>query len=236
MRRAAERAGFTLRGRPARLLRRALAPASRPTTRCTRARAGTTTRRRREGDGSMDPNKLTMRSRQALEAAHAAGAGTQPPGRSTPEHVLRALLADPEGVVYPLLHHLGVTPTQLRDRVDEALDAAAQGLHGEPGGGPVRAADRPDARGRGDGGRAAHRRVRLHRAPAARDARRARRRRRRDCSQAAGVTRDGGPGGPRRGPGAPARDRARTPRTPTRRSRSTAATSPQPPARASSTR
>jgi ATP-dependent Clp protease ATP-binding subunit ClpB len=37
--------------------------------------------------------------------------------------VLFALLADAEGVVFPLLHHVGANPAQLRGKVDEALDA-----------------------------------------------------------------------------------------------------------------
>jgi ATP-dependent Clp protease ATP-binding subunit ClpB len=69
----------------------------------------------------MDPNRLTLKSQAALE-----GAREQALARShqaiEPEHLLFALLSDPEGVVYPLLHHLGVAPKPLRDRVDAALD------------------------------------------------------------------------------------------------------------------
>ncbi|MGE5460665.1 MAG: ATP-dependent chaperone ClpB [Solirubrobacterales bacterium] len=69
----------------------------------------------------MDPNKLTLKSQAALE-----GAREQALARNhqaiEPEHVLFALLGDPEGVVYPLLHHLGIAPKPLRDRVDAALD------------------------------------------------------------------------------------------------------------------
>jgi len=69
----------------------------------------------------MDPNKLTMKSQAALE-----GARQQASARNhqaiEPEHLLFALLSDPEGVVYPLLHDLGVAPKPLRDAVDAALD------------------------------------------------------------------------------------------------------------------
>jgi ATP-dependent Clp protease ATP-binding subunit ClpB len=69
----------------------------------------------------MDPNKLTMKSQAALD-----GARQQALARNhqaiEPEHLLFALLSDPEGVVYPLLHHLGVAPKPLRDQVDAALD------------------------------------------------------------------------------------------------------------------
>ncbi len=69
----------------------------------------------------MDPNKLTLKSQAALESAR-----EQAVARShqaiEPEHVLYALLLDPEGVVYPLLHRLGTSPRTLRDGVDQALD------------------------------------------------------------------------------------------------------------------
>jgi ATP-dependent Clp protease ATP-binding subunit ClpB len=69
----------------------------------------------------MDAEKLTLKSQAAL-----AGAREQALARNhqtvEAEHLLFALLSDPEGVVYPLLHHLGVPPKPLRDRVDAALD------------------------------------------------------------------------------------------------------------------
>jgi len=69
----------------------------------------------------MDLNKLTMKSRAALEAASAQAAARNHQGIE-PEHVLFSLLSDPEGVPYPLLHAMGVSPRAVRDRVDEALD------------------------------------------------------------------------------------------------------------------
>src|SRR5438105_11851551 len=69
----------------------------------------------------MDLSKLTLKSQAALE-----GAREQALARNhqaiEPEHVLFALLSDPEGVVYPLLHRLGVSPRTVRDQVDNALD------------------------------------------------------------------------------------------------------------------
>ncbi len=69
----------------------------------------------------MDLNKLTLKSQAALEAAR-----EQAVARShqaiEPEHVLFALLSDPEGVVYPLLHALGASPRAIRDRVEQELD------------------------------------------------------------------------------------------------------------------
>src|SRR5438067_1078767 len=69
----------------------------------------------------MDLSKLTLKSQAALE-----GAREQAVARNhqtiEPEHVLFALLSDPEGVVFPLLHRLGVSPRTVRDEVDAALD------------------------------------------------------------------------------------------------------------------
>jgi ATP-dependent Clp protease ATP-binding subunit ClpB len=69
----------------------------------------------------MDMNKLTIKTRAALEGAHQQALARNHQAIE-PEHVLFALLSDPEGVVYPLLHQLGVAPKSVRDRVDEALD------------------------------------------------------------------------------------------------------------------
>jgi ATP-dependent Clp protease ATP-binding subunit ClpB len=70
----------------------------------------------------MDLNKLTIKSRAALEGAHQQAIARNHQSIE-PEHVLFALLSDPEGVAYPILHALEVTPKNVRDRVEEALAA-----------------------------------------------------------------------------------------------------------------
>jgi ATP-dependent Clp protease ATP-binding subunit ClpB len=70
----------------------------------------------------MDLNKLTLKSQAALQEAQQQ-AGARNHQLIEPEHVLFALLADSEGVVFPLLHHVGANPAQLRANVGEALDA-----------------------------------------------------------------------------------------------------------------
>jgi ATP-dependent Clp protease ATP-binding subunit ClpB len=69
----------------------------------------------------MDLNKLTIKSQAALEGAHQQ-ATARNHQTIEPEHLLFALLSDPEGVIYPLLHQIGVTPKTVRDHVDQALD------------------------------------------------------------------------------------------------------------------
>nr|MDQ3957857.1 type VI secretion system ATPase TssH [Actinomycetota bacterium] len=69
----------------------------------------------------MDLEKLTIKSQQALAAAQklAADANHQ---QVAPAHLLGALLADPEGVVYPLLHKLGASPRSIATALQAALD------------------------------------------------------------------------------------------------------------------
>jgi len=69
----------------------------------------------------MEPGKLTLRSRQALAEAQRLAAGRNHQ-RIEPEHLLVALLSDPEGVLYPVLHQIGPSPRAIRDRVEERLD------------------------------------------------------------------------------------------------------------------
>jgi ATP-dependent Clp protease ATP-binding subunit ClpB len=69
----------------------------------------------------MDLNKLTMKTRAALDGAHAQAVARNHQ-EIHPEHVLFALLTDPEGVVYPLLDRLGVAPKTVRDRTEQALE------------------------------------------------------------------------------------------------------------------
>ena len=70
----------------------------------------------------MELDRLTIKSQAALQEAHQQ-ATARHHQQIEPDHVLYALLTDPEGVVFPLLHQLGVVPKHLRDRVDELLDA-----------------------------------------------------------------------------------------------------------------
>src|SRR5438552_10090447 len=69
----------------------------------------------------MDINRLTQKSQEALQAAQ-----EQARARNhqvvEPAHILFALLSDPDGVVYPLLHRLEKSPRTLRDRTEELLD------------------------------------------------------------------------------------------------------------------
>jgi ATP-dependent Clp protease ATP-binding subunit ClpB len=69
----------------------------------------------------VDIDKLTIKSQAALQEAQRQ-ADARHHQTIEPEHVLLALLSDPEGVVLPLLHAAGANPAQLRSRVADALD------------------------------------------------------------------------------------------------------------------
>jgi ATP-dependent Clp protease ATP-binding subunit ClpB len=69
----------------------------------------------------MDLDRLTIKSQTALQEAHQQ-ASVRHHQQIETEHLLFALLTDPEGVVFPVLHQLGIVPKQLRDRVDELLN------------------------------------------------------------------------------------------------------------------
>jgi ATP-dependent Clp protease ATP-binding subunit ClpB len=70
----------------------------------------------------LDPNRFTRKTGEALQAAQAL-ARERNHSQVTPEHLLAALVGQPEGVVLPVLERLGVSAKTVRDRVDEALDA-----------------------------------------------------------------------------------------------------------------
>ena len=69
----------------------------------------------------MDINKLTLKSQEALSSAQRL-AGELNHQQIENAHLLATLLGEPEGVVYPLLQKLGVSPRTLRVRLDGVLD------------------------------------------------------------------------------------------------------------------
>src|SRR5215510_1532901 len=68
----------------------------------------------------VDPNKLTRKTTEALGAAQSL-AGDHHHSQVTPEHLLAALVSQPESVVLPVLERLGVAAKVVRDRTEEAL-------------------------------------------------------------------------------------------------------------------
>ncbi len=78
---------------------------------------------------ALDPNKLTRKTGEALQAAQTLARERNHSGVS-PEHLLAAMVGQPESVVLPVLERVGVTPSTVRTRVDEALAKVPQ-VYGE---------------------------------------------------------------------------------------------------------
>jgi ATP-dependent Clp protease ATP-binding subunit ClpB len=73
----------------------------------------------------MDPNKLTVKSQEALAAAQRLAAERNHQQIDT-AHVLAALLGQADGVVLPLLHKAGSDPGEVRRGVERVLEALPQ--------------------------------------------------------------------------------------------------------------
>jgi ATP-dependent Clp protease ATP-binding subunit ClpB len=69
----------------------------------------------------MDVNSFTHRAAEALATAQRE-ARSSDHQRIEPEHLLVALLTDPDGVVYPVVRRAGADPGMLKARASEALD------------------------------------------------------------------------------------------------------------------
>ncbi len=75
---------------------------------------------------AFDPKKWTTKTQEAFAAAlEQAQANANP--EVTPDHLLAALLRQDDSIVLPVLQKLGLAPLMVRNRADEAVEAA-QGL------------------------------------------------------------------------------------------------------------
>ncbi|MFL5821297.1 MAG: ATP-dependent chaperone ClpB [Solirubrobacteraceae bacterium] len=83
----------------------------------------------------MQPDRFTIKSQEALQAAQQLAAARRNP-QLTPEHLLGVLLEQEGGIVVPVLQKLGAAPVSLREQVNAALDAlpALSGDGDEPAG------------------------------------------------------------------------------------------------------
>ncbi|HEY6396381.1 MAG TPA: AAA family ATPase, partial [Solirubrobacteraceae bacterium] len=70
----------------------------------------------------MQPDRFTIKSQEALQAAHQLADERRNP-QTTPEHLLAVLLEQDAGVVVPVLRKLGVDPGIVRRALGPALDA-----------------------------------------------------------------------------------------------------------------
>src|SRR5437764_12468545 len=70
----------------------------------------------------MQPDRFTIKSQEAIQAAQRLADERSSP-QVTPEHLLGALLAQPEGAVVPVLHKVGIETSALTASVERALEA-----------------------------------------------------------------------------------------------------------------
>ena len=76
---------------------------------------------------TIDPNRWTVKTQEAFNAA-VERAKADHHSEITPEHVLWAVLGQPDGIAAPVLSRVGVEPAVVRDRVDGQLGSAAPGV------------------------------------------------------------------------------------------------------------
>jgi ATP-dependent Clp protease ATP-binding subunit ClpB len=70
---------------------------------------------------ALDPKRWTLKTQEAFTAATEAARDRSNP-EVTPEHLLLALIGQPEGVVLPVLQRVGRAPAQLKRDLEDALD------------------------------------------------------------------------------------------------------------------
>jgi len=68
----------------------------------------------------MNLDKLTLKSQEALQSAHAMAVDRKHP-ELTPEHLLSALLSQADGTVGPILQKIGVPPDRIQGRLEPEL-------------------------------------------------------------------------------------------------------------------
>ena len=78
---------------------------------------------------ALDPNKWTLKTQEAVQDAVELARRRSNP-EVTPEHLLSALVTQPDGVVVPTLQRAGVAPAEVAQRVDQALARLAQAYGG----------------------------------------------------------------------------------------------------------
>ena len=79
---------------------------------------------------ALDPKRWTLKTQEAFTAATETARDRSNP-EVTPEHLLLALIGQPEGVVLPVLHRVGRAPAQLKRDLEDALDKLPSAIGGD---------------------------------------------------------------------------------------------------------
>ncbi len=80
---------------------------------------------------TLDPNRWTIKTQEAVNSA-IERARNESHAEVTPDHILLALLSQPEGVVLPLLAKVGRQPAQLKTETEAALGNLAKAYGADP--------------------------------------------------------------------------------------------------------
>ena len=70
---------------------------------------------------ALDPNRWTLKTQEAFTDASTLAQKNNNP-EVTPDHLLSALVSQTDGVVLPMLSHLGQAPLSVRNKVDEEIE------------------------------------------------------------------------------------------------------------------
>jgi ATP-dependent Clp protease ATP-binding subunit ClpB len=79
---------------------------------------------------ALDPNKWTLKTQEVFNNAVASARQVANP-EVTPDHLLGALLSQPDSIVLPLLTKVGIAPATLKREVDDALAKLPKAHGGE---------------------------------------------------------------------------------------------------------
>ena len=79
---------------------------------------------------ALDPNKWTLKTQEAFNNAVGSARGYANP-EVTPDHLLSALLGQPDSIVLPLLTKVGLAPAALKREVDEKIAKLPKAHGGE---------------------------------------------------------------------------------------------------------
>ena len=79
---------------------------------------------------ALDPNRWTLKTQEAFQAAVDSARQHANP-EVTPDHLLVALLGQPESVVLPILQKVGKNPVSLRNEADNAIAKLPSAYGGE---------------------------------------------------------------------------------------------------------
>ena len=79
---------------------------------------------------ALDPNKWTLKTQEAFNAAIAAARQNANP-EVTPDHLLVALLGQDDGIALPLLDKVGIASTPLKNALTEAISRLPRSYGGE---------------------------------------------------------------------------------------------------------